>query len=217
MSDKQQTPSTNNNARRSLVLIIAIIIAGTGWFVWQATKDTDKVLENTNKAQSDKTADKAKTSDEYKGWKTFDWTSQGLSFKHPGDWVTSEAVSMGRVYAKNSSVDLLKEETPDNFQQIWLSVDTDETAKTREDAIKAGNSDFRMVTGAVKASTIKSGDLTINVYEYATVGGATLEAYWTGKDGKRYFATNSTEVGEQNQKDMVATLKKVLATVKFAQ
>ena len=207
MSDKQQTPSSNN-VGRSLVILVAAIIAGTGWFVWQATRNTDKTLEDTRKAQAEEQEEKT---DEYKGWKELSW--EGVSFKYPGDWFTSETASMGRVYVKNSQVDLMKEATPENFQQLWLSVDTDENAASRETAIKAGSSDYRVVNGDVKASTVKSGNLTINVYEYQTTGGATLEAYWTGKDGKRYFATNSTEVGEQNQKDMVANLKKLLATV----
>lgn len=193
---------------RSLVILVAAIIAGTGWFVWQATRNTDKTLEDTRKAQAEEQEEKT---DEYKGWKELSW--EGVSFKYPGDWFTSETASMGRVYVKNSQVDLMKEATPESFQQLWLSVDTDENAASRETAIKAGSSDYRVVNGDVKASTVKSGNLTINVYEYQTTGGATLEAYWTGKDGKRYFATNSTEVGEQNQKDMVANLKKLLATV----
>lgn len=186
-------------------------MVGTGWFVWQATNNTNKTIDDTRQAQAEE-QEEAKT-DEYKDWKTFDWAAQGVSFKHPGDFVTSETASMGRLYVKNSTVDLLKEETPGNFQQVWLSVDTDENSAAREAAIKAGNSVYRVVSGEVKASTIKSGNLTINTYEYQTTGGVTLEAYWTGKDGKRYFATNSTEVGEQNQKDMVANLKKLLATV----
>jgi hypothetical protein len=232
MSNKQQTPSktskttstkeesTNQASKnggavgRSLLLLIAAIVVGTLWFVFQSKNDTDKTLDSAESVQESQNADDQKTS-EYEGWKTFTWTSEGVSFKHPGDWVTNETASMGRVYVKNSTVDLTKEETPADFQQVWLSVDTDESAKAREDAIKAGSSDYRVVSGEVKAATIKSGDLTINTYEYTTVGGTTLEAYWTGKDGKRYFATNSTEVGEQNQADMVATLKKVLATVAF--
>jgi hypothetical protein len=120
---------------------------------------------------------------------------------------------MGRLYVKNSQVDLNKEETPADFQQIWFSHDTDETTKAREDAIKKGKSDFRVVNGTVTASTIKAGDTTINTYTYETLGGSTLEAYFTNKAGKRLLATTSTEVGKQNQTDMVTNLKKVLATV----
>jgi hypothetical protein len=219
MSKKQQTPEPseeqpkNTNVHRALVVVIAAIVVGTGLFVWQATRNTDKILNNTKDAQAEDPKDEK--TDEYAGWKNYTWESEGLSFKHPGDWLTSETASMGRLYVKNSDVNLLKESAPADFQQIWLSVDTDEAAQAREDAIKKGESMYRTVAGEVKASTIKSGDLTINVYEYQTVGGPTLEAYWTGKDGKRYYATNSTEIGEDNQTEMVATLKKVLASVAF--
>ncbi len=215
MSNKQQTPAPNDNVRRSLILIIAAIVAGTLWFVWRANDNTDKTLENTKKAQAEVPQDK--TADQYKDWKSFNWTAQGVSFKYPGDWNTQESTTIGRLYVKNTTVDLATAETPDNFQQVWLSVDTDEASLARENNIKKGVSAFREVTGEVKASTIKSGSLTINVYEYNTVGGPTLEAYWTNKAGKRFYATNSTEVGQQNQQDMVANLKKLLATVTVAQ
>lgn len=213
MSDKQQTPINSNNLRRSLILILAAVVAGTLWFVFQSKNSTDKTLEDTKNAQ--KVENTAEKTEDYKGWKSYTWAGQSVSFKHPGDWITSESASMGRLYVKNSGVNLLTEETPDNFQQIWLSVDTDEASKAREDKIKKGESDYRIVKGEVKASTVKSGGVTINVYEYETLGGPTLEAYWTGKDGKRYYATNSTEVGLQNQTDMVTNLKKVLSSLTF--
>ncbi len=200
---------------RSLILIIAAIVVGTLWFVFQSKDKTDKTLDNAKQVQQSKPEhEKVGT---YKGWTSYSWDTQSLTFKQPSGWVNSETASMGRLYVKNSKVDLLKEETPENFQQIWLSVDTDETAKAREDAIKNGESAYRVVSGKVTAGTVKSGDLTINTYEYQTVGGPTLEAYWAGKDGKRYFATTSTEVGEENQTEMVANLKKLLATVDFTE
>jgi hypothetical protein len=214
MSDKQQTPTPNNNVKRSLLLIIAAILVGAIWFVWQSNDNTDKSLKSTKKTQ---TQTPTETVDTYKGWKSYTWTAQGVSFKYPGDWTVQENTSMGRLYVKNSTVDLAKEQTPENFQQLWLSVDTDETAAARETNIKKGVSAFREVIGEVKASTIKAGSLTINVYEYETTGGPTLEAYWTNKAGSRVLATNSTEVGQQNQKDMVANLKKLLASVTLPQ
>lgn len=211
MSKNEQTPST---AQRSLVVIIVIIVIGLVWFIWQAGND-DKKTADTNKATTtnQKASEDKQATDEYKGWKTYTWESQGLTFKYPGDWFVSETASMGRLYVKNSQVDLNKEETPANFQQVWFSHDTDEVTKAREDAIKNGQSDFRVVNGPVTASTIKAGDVTINVYAYETVGGPTVEAYWANKAGKRYLATTSTEVGKQNQTDMVVNLKKVLASV----
>lgn len=214
MSDKQQTPSSTN-VGRSLILIVAAIVVGTLWFVYQSKDNTDKTLDNAKQVQDSKPERNREGT--YKGWENYSWEGQNVSFKHPGGWVTSETASMGRLYVKNSSVDLLKEETPEDFQQVWLSVDTDEASKAREDAIKKGESAYRYVNSDVKAGTVKSGDLTINTYEYDTVGGPTLEAYWTGEDGKRYFATTSTEVGEENQAEMVANLKKLLATVSFTE
>lgn len=213
MSNKEQTPPPSDNVRRALIVIIAAVVVGTGWFVWQSTKNTDKTLDNTKKAQAEQATDN--NSSAYKDWQDTTWAAQGVSFKYPQGWVLQENTTMGRLYAKSSNVDLATAETPEDFQQVWLSVDTDEAALSRENDIKNGLSAFRQVLGDVKASAIKSGDLTINTYEYNTVGGPTLEAYWTGKDGKRYYATNSTEVGQQNQQDMVANLKKLLATVSF--
>lgn len=210
MTDKQQDTKV---VRTVLILVIAAMAGGILWYVAQSKDKTDKTINDTRKVQqtNSQTDDKA---DEHKGWKTFAWESQKVSFKHPGDWTVEEDdKGLSRLYVKNKDVDLLKEETPADFQQLWLSYDLDETSKAREDAIKNGESQYRVVSGEVKASTIKSGSLTINTYEYETLGGPTLEAYWTNKAGKRLMATNSTEVGEKNQKEMVANLKKLLASV----
>src|SRR5690606_25799020 len=176
MSDKQQTPS--NNVGRSLTIIIAIILIGAVWFVFGSKDKTDEALNTAGNNEQSQQEQK----DKYEGWKSHTWESQGVSFKYPGDWVISETASMGRLYVKNVDVDLLKEETPENFQQVWLSVDTDENSAAREEAIKNGRSAWRVIDGEVKADTIKAGDITINTYEYNTLGGVTLEAYWTGKD-----------------------------------
>jgi hypothetical protein len=208
MSDNQQTPS-NNVVGRALPILIAIILVGAIWFVFSKDK-TEEPMNNTN--ANEQAQEEAKN--EYEGWKEYTWESQGVSFKYPGDWVISETPSMGRLYVKNIDVNLLKEETPEGFLQVWLSVDTDENSAAREEAIKNGRSVWRVVDGEVKSGTIKAGDIIINTYEYNTLGGATIEAYWTDKDGKRYYATNSTEVGEPNQTEMVDILKKLLKSVK---
>jgi hypothetical protein len=207
MSNKLQ----DTKQTRSLLIIIGAIIVGiTGWYVMQSKDNANKSLDSAENVQA--TADDAQK-DTYKGWKDYSWSNMGVSFKYPGDWIVKEDAKMDRLYVRNSDVDLLKEETPADFQQLWVSTDVDEASAEREAAIKKGSSAYRIVDGDVKASTVKAGDVTINVYEYNTTGGATAEAYWTGKNGTRYYATNSTEVGEQNQKDMVANLKKLLASV----
>lgn len=212
MSDTEKTPSNNTNKNsvvgRVIPIIAAILLVGAVWFVFGAKDKTEEPLNN----ESEQTQQE-ETKDEYAGWQSYTWDSEGVSFKYPEGWVISETASMGRLYIKNTDVDLLKEPTPENFQQVWLSVDTDENSAAREEAIKNGRSAWRVIDGEVKADTIKAGDITINTYEYNTLGGVTLEAYWTDKDGKRYFATNSTEVGEPNQTEMVDILKKLLKSV----
>lgn len=215
MKNKQQTPpQTPSNVRTSLIAVAAAILVGTGLYVYSANSKTNETIDKTNNTQN--SAPKEST-DAYAGWKSYTWTDNGVSFKYPGDWVVNDTQTDYRVYVRNVNVDLTKESMPANFQQVWLSVDVDETAAAREQAIKNGQSDFRMVDGTVKAGSIKTSGVTVNTYEYKTLGGATLEAYWTNKAGVRLMATTSTEVGEQNQSDMVATLKKVLATVSFVE
>lgn len=215
MSDKQQTPSKNdsksNPARSALMVIAVAIVAGTLLFVWQSKDKTDKTLNEAKAVQKEQRENPPANA--YADWTLYRWAEQGISFKYPSVWFVNEDTNMDRVYIKNSQVDLLKSETPADFQQVWLSADPEETSVARENAIKNGQSDFRQVNGPVKASTIAAGGITVNVYAYDTVGGPTLEAYWTNKTGTRLFATTSTEVGQQNQTDMVATLKKLLATV----
>jgi hypothetical protein len=210
MSDKQQ----DTRVRAVLILVIIVLAGGIIWYVGRAKDDTDKTIDDTRRVQqSDDSA--AKKQDEFKGMKSYNWEAQKVSLKYPEGWTVEENTGLSRLYLKNKDVDLLKEETPADFQQVWLSYDVDETTKAREDAIKQGTSNFRVVNGDVKASTVKADGVTINVYEYETLGGPTLEAYWTNSKNIRFLATTSTEVGEKNQKDMVANLKKVLASLKF--
>lgn len=207
MSNKLQD---TKQTRTVLILIAAVIIGATGWYVMRSNDNANKSLDDAQKVQANAEDNKQDT---YKDWQSYSWEGQGVSFKYPAGWLVGQNGSAYRLYVKNTDVDLMKEETPENFQQVWLSVDTDETSAAREAAIKDGKSDYRVVDGEVKAATIKSGNITINTYEYNTTGGPTLEAYWTGKDGVRYMATTSTEVGAANQTDMVATLKKLLASI----
>jgi len=207
MSDKLQD---TKQTRTALILVAAVIVGVTGWYVMQSSENANKSLDDTEKVQA---TENESADDAYKGWKAYSWEAEGISFKYPGDWLVGQNGSDYRLYVKNVDVDLAKAETPDNFQQVWLSADQDEASAVREAAIKNGESAYRVVDGEVKASTVKAGGLTINTYEYNTVGGVTVEAYWADKDGKRYYATNSTEVGEANQTEMVATLKKVLASI----
>jgi type II secretory pathway pseudopilin PulG len=200
-----------------LILVIILILAGVGYYVWHSTKNTNDILntaEKSNNASSNK-AQKMITLDVYKDWKTYIWTSQGVSFKYPNNWFIKEDSSLNRVYASSVEADVTKDNMPANFQRIWFSTESVEASLQQEEGIKSGSSSNRQVSGPVAISTIKSGSITIDTYEYETVGGPTLQAFWEDSANKRFYATNSTEVGEKNQKDMVANLKKILATVSF--
>jgi hypothetical protein len=212
MSDNKQLQLNANKVRRSLILILAAAVIGVGWYAYQNRNGADQPAGGTQQETQEVEATSGGQED-YEGWQDYTWASQGFSFKHPEGWVVEENATMSRLYVKNSDVNLLTEETPDNFQQIWFSYDNDEAAQQREEDIKKGVSQYRAVNSEVKASTIEADGIIFNVYEYETLGGATLEAYWTTEEGKRVYATNSTDVGEPNQTEMVATLKKVLASV----
>jgi len=104
---------------------------------------------------------------------------------------------------------------PSNFQQVWISTWEQEVAAEKESNVKAGNPDGREFGGSLISDKIDRNGFVINTYEYATIGGPTLQAFWSDKNGKRYYATNSTEIGQENQQMMVENLKLILSTVDF--
>lgn len=218
--------------------VLAAVIFGGGVYAYQsnqAKKDKDALksqitaLEtekaNLEKQVADSTTNTTTTTqsststttttDETANWKTYTSASLGISFKYPSDWFVKEASSDSRIYVRNTQNDVDKETMPSNFQQIWISYSATESAVSKENNTKSGNPDGREISGSVTPSTIKAGNITINTYEYSTVGGLTLEAYWASASGKRYWATNSTEIGTVNQQNMVANLKLILSTFQF--
>lgn len=139
----------------------------------------------------------------------------GISFQYPKGWFVREDNDASRVYIENTQEDVNKGNMPADFQRVWISTWAQEVSAQIENNVKNGKPDGREISGKVSATTISSDGIVINTYEYKTVGGSTLQAFWTNKSGKRYYATNSTEVGDVNQQKMVENLKKILATVKF--
>lgn len=203
----------------SVLLLIGIIITvGVigfgGWYVLSRDKiDQSKVITPTDSAEDKDAEPTDDTPDPYKDWLTYNWAPQATSFKYPADWFVAPDASNDRVHIRNVQNEVTKEDMPATYQNMWLSADTVEAAAEREAAIKQGESSIRQISGTVTASTIMTGSRTINTYEYQTIGGATIEAYWTGKDGRRYFATTPTELGEPRQTDSVKMLKQVLPTL----
>jgi hypothetical protein len=197
-----------------LMLVIVGILGFTGWFVYHSQKTADKSYDSESSTHTDSTKNQTTANDEYAGWKTYESTDKSLSFKYPGDWFIREDSSLKRIYISTDSTAVTRDNIPAGFQQVWIAVGSDEASVENENSIKAGNPKGVSVNGEIAASTIKSGELAITIYEYDTVGGKVLQAFWSGKSGTRYYATNATEVGQTNQQNMVNNLKKILATIK---
>ncbi len=153
-----------------------------------------------------------------KNLQTYTSNNLGISFQYPKDWYIKEEEEMRsgyRIYIRNFQGDVSRENMPSDFQQIWISTWEQEINAETENNVKNGNPDGREFGGSLSTKTIDRGSFIINTYEYETIGGVTIQAFWTDKSGKRYYATNSTEVGQENQKNMVENLRKILSTVKF--
>jgi hypothetical protein len=73
-----------------LILVIVIAIAGVGWYVWKAKKNTDSTYNTVaNTSTTNKPIVKPKTTitvDPYAGWKTYNDPSNIFSVKYPDNW-----------------------------------------------------------------------------------------------------------------------------------
>ena len=181
----------------SLALLGVIFLAGCG---------QQQPVQQSNNISSDQEA--------------YSSDNLGISFQYPKGWYVKENKEIGDGYSVLiSNVDVVegmnKGNVPSDFQQVWISTWEQEVGVEKENNVKNGKPDGREIFGSVSASVINNNGIMINVYEYKTVGGATLEAFWVDKSGKKYYATNSTEVGETNQQKMVENLKEILSTIKF--
>lgn len=152
---------------------------------------------------------------ESENFQTYTSNNLGISFQYPKDWYIKEDQSINRVYIKNVQDDINKGNAPENFQQVWISNWEEEINETTENNVKNGNPTGREFGGFLSSGIIDRGIFTINTYEYVTMGGPTLEAFWSDKFGKRYYATNTTEAGQKNQQNMVKNLKLILSSVNF--
>lgn len=149
---------------------------------------------------------------------TYKSVNLGISFQYPKGWYVKEKKENGigyRIYIQNTQEGISKGNMPSDFQRVWISTWEQEINEETENNMKNSIPDGREFGGPLSAGTIDRNDFVINTYEYNTIGGPTLEAFWSNKNGKRYYATNSTEVDQENQKNMVKNLKLILSTVEF--
>ncbi len=199
-----------------LVVVVLAVVGGAGFYAYQSNQSKPKT-DNKEVAKSNQPAAKDKAQDVPKvdvpansGWKRYESKLLKLSFEYPEEWFVREDSATNRVYVSSHQGEFNKGDTPTGYQLLWLSAATQETSQENEASVKSGSPKC-CEAGPVTSSNLKAGDVTINTYEYQTVGGPALEAYWEIV-GKRFYAHNGTELS--NQEAMVTNLKKLLPTVK---
>ncbi len=203
------------------ILILTVVVGllgAVGWLVY----DRQKLAKQDNTSQErNNSSEKAvlldnKNSDEKpinSGWKVYISEKLKISFEYPEGWFVKEEdqISSGsRIYISSHDGEFNKGNIPSGYQNIWISTWDQEVSAEDENSTKNGTPNC-CEAGPIATSSIQAGSVKINTYEYQTVGGPKLQAYWTNNI-KRYYATNATEIG--NQDSMVETLKKLLPTVK---
>lgn len=198
------------------LVVIALVLAGfVAWYVLHVKQAANAVYDNRSEvtvSRPVKTAP-ATQADDYSGWKTYTAQDGSLQFKYPGTWFVREDAELQRVYVSTVKTAVTKDDTPANFQQVWFTTGTAEASANSEASVKKGEPTGRTISGKVTAGSITASGRTIRTYEYGTIGGPSLEAFWSNSVGLRFYATTATEVGQTNQQNMVTNLKKMLASV----
>ena len=151
--------------------------------------------------------DTSDPSADLESWQTYQNEEYGFEFKYPKDWFIDSS-NHNRVYIANTKEEVTKETAPDDFKNIWIGFDYDESKEKDEDSLNN-------YPGVTKRSA-KNNGIPMNVYEYTDMdsGEETMEAYWTRGDEK-YIADCASEVGEKDSKEEVIILKRILSTFKF--
>jgi len=95
----------NQNGFTALEGLLAFVIIGivgfTGWYVYHAQQNANKNLattssstptfkNNSKKTNPSATTTTSKSTDPYVGWKTYNATNEGLSFKYPSNWTAKD-------------------------------------------------------------------------------------------------------------------------------
>lgn len=221
-------------------VIVTALIVGGGVYAWQRSslQSTEKSLQkkitnlqsqienlqqttapvvNAPEITQESTQPIDETTNQ-QTYKTYTSANLGISFQYPKGWYVKEEKEKGigyRIYIQNTQEEVSNEYMPSDFQRVWISTWEQEINEETENNVKNGTPDGREFRGSLSAGAIDINGFMINIYEYNTIGGPTLQAFWSDKNGKRYYATNATEVSQENQKNMVKNLKLILFTVKF--
>jgi len=191
--------------QKNLISILGVaVVISLGTTIYFATISDVSQLAPITQPASDTTNLQTYTSD-----------NLGISFQYPKGWFVREDKAISRVYIENTQEQGFKWDLPADFQRVWISTWAQEVSAEKENNLKNGKVYITEINTSVSISTISNNGIVINTYEYEADGGPTLEAFWTDKSGKRYYAINSTEIDDVNQQKMVSNLKKILSTLKF--
>jgi hypothetical protein len=200
-----------------LAVVVLAVVGGAGYYAYQSnqsksnTASKEAAPSSNQPVSKDKVPDSSETTKPINsGWKRYESKLLKVSFEYPENWFVREDPATNRVYVSSHQGEFNKGSTPAGYQLLWLSAAAQEISPENEASVKSGSPKC-CEAGPVTSSSLKAGSVTINTYEYQTVGGPALEAYWE-IDGKRFYAHNGTELG--NQDAMVTTLKQLLPTVK---
>ncbi|BDI34116.1 hypothetical protein CCAX7_61670 [Capsulimonas corticalis] len=144
---------------------------------------------------------------------TYDATDIGLTFTYPNGWFASEDSASQRINIANAQGAFNLENRPSSYELVWLSAAPYETSVEAEAHTKAGAPDCCTTSGSpieVTSGTIVARSLVINTYKFQ----GTIQAYWSSTYGKRYSASI---MSPGPQKDEIAILKSILATISVSQ
>ncbi|OGH58653.1 MAG: hypothetical protein A2725_03060 [Candidatus Magasanikbacteria bacterium RIFCSPHIGHO2_01_FULL_33_34] len=198
-------------------MIIGLILTGAGCLkvAQEQPKDEKKQVQEEKKIEETNNQENKTEEIDTSDWLTYTNEEYGFSFRYPKGWFIIEDESISRIYIRNVQGNTNKGNRPSDYQQIWISTWEKEITADTENNVKIGKPDGIEFGGGLFISAININGFIINTYEYNTLGGKILQAFWNDKSGKRYYATNSTEVGQENQQKMVENLKKILTTFEF--
>jgi hypothetical protein len=69
-------------------MVVIAVLAFGGYYVWNKSKDEDSSKKSTTSQNSSKQNEKPKDEepDPYEGWRSYENTTYGISFRYPADW-----------------------------------------------------------------------------------------------------------------------------------
>lgn len=178
-------------------------------------QENKQVEENINKQEENKEEEKIENNQGNKEYLTADWQTYrneeyGFEFIYPKSlFIYTDITNKKRVYIQSIEGEVTKGEIPDNFKRVWIAYSFDKNKERDESSIIK---DYQ----GVKSSIVVNNGITMRIYKYkdSELNEETMEAYWS-KNGNNYMADCASEVGQENSKEEVNILEKIISNFKF--